>query len=113
MDSERARELLGRERQRIEQALAERREPGGTGELSSADEPQGDEASDLNQRELADGLVEQLETELEALERAEERLAAGTYGTSVESGEAVPDERLEAHPLAERTVEEEERFERR
>jgi RNA polymerase-binding transcription factor DksA len=30
----------------------------------------------------------------------------------VESGDPIPDERLEAFPLAERTVEEERRFER-
>ncbi|MBA2295740.1 MAG: hypothetical protein H0W16_11485 [Actinobacteria bacterium] len=113
MDSARARELLGRERQRIEHALAERREPGGASDLSSRDEPLGDEAADLQARELAEGMVEQLEVELEALERAEARLEAGTYGTSVESGESIPDDRLGAYPLAERTIEEEERFERR
>jgi DnaK suppressor protein len=53
-----------------------------------------------------------LEDELAALERAEARLAAGTYGLSIESGEPIPDERLEANPLAERTVTEERRFER-
>ena len=37
----------------------------------------------------------------------QQRLAAGTYGLSVESGEPIPDERLEAFPTAERTVEEE------
>lgn len=38
---------------------------------------------------------------------AEARLAAGTYGLSFESGEPIPDERLESVPTAERTVEEE------
>jgi DnaK suppressor protein len=47
-----------------------------------------------------------------ALERAEARLAAGTYGLSIESGDPIPDGRLEAVPLAERTVEEEERYRR-
>jgi RNA polymerase-binding transcription factor len=42
-----------------------------------------------------------------AVERAEARLAAGTYG--LESGKPIPDERLEAVPTAERTVEEEAR----
>ena len=46
------------------------------------------------------------------MERAEGRLAAGTYGLSIESGEPIPDERLEALPNAERTAEEQERFER-
>jgi hypothetical protein len=41
-----------------------------------------------------------------ALERAEARLAAGSYGRSVRSGQPIPDERLEADPLAELTVQE-------
>jgi hypothetical protein len=41
-----------------------------------------------------------------ALQRAEARLAAGSYGRSVRSGQAIPDVRLEADPLAERTVQE-------
>jgi DnaK suppressor protein len=35
---------------------------------------------------------------LQALERAEARLAAGTYGRSVRSGQPIPDERLQADP---------------
>ena len=45
--------------------------------------------------------------QLAALERAEQRLAAGTYGLSIESGEPIPDERLEVLPTAELTTEEE------
>ena len=41
-----------------------------------------------------------------AIGRAEERLVAGTYGLSVRSGLPIPDERLEADPTAELTVEE-------
>jgi hypothetical protein len=41
-----------------------------------------------------------------ALEWAEARLAAGSFGRSVRSGRLIPDERLEADPLAELTVEE-------
>jgi hypothetical protein len=51
-------------------------------------------------------LSEQLRDRWGALERAEARLAAGTYGTSVLSGRPIPDERLAAFPLAELTVEE-------
>ena len=47
-----------------------------------------------------------LRAQLAAVGRAEERLALGTYGKSVESGRPIPDERLEAEPLAERTIEE-------
>ena len=55
---------------------------------------------------------EELQEELAAVERAEARLAAGTYGLSVESGDPIPDARLEARPTAERTVEEEDRYRR-
>jgi RNA polymerase-binding transcription factor DksA len=49
---------------------------------------------------------------LDAVGRAEERISRGTYGISVESGMAIPDERLEAEPLAERAIEEQREFER-
>jgi DnaK suppressor protein len=48
---------------------------------------------------------------LAAVVRAEQRLAAGTYGLSIESGEPIPDARLEAVPTAERTAAEQARFE--
>jgi len=56
--------------------------------------------------------LDDLREQLAAVERAEERLANGTYGRSVESGATIPDERLEAVPTAERTVDEEARRER-
>jgi DnaK suppressor protein len=111
VDAERAGELLRAERERIERALAEL-QPADDAELTSQDQHLGDEASNLYQDELDEGLAEQLRRELEAVERAEQRLADGTYGLSVESGAPIPDERLEAQPTAERTAEEEARFER-
>jgi len=105
MDYDRARELLAAERERIEQALA-RRKRGTAGEDS---EDPANLASELYQDELDEGLADDLREELAAVERAEARLAAGTYGLSIESGNSIPDERLEAVPTAERTVEEEER----
>jgi len=53
-----------------------------------------------------------IRAELQALERAERRLAEGTYGLSIESGEPIPDGRLEIIPWAERTAEEQARYER-
>jgi DnaK suppressor protein len=108
MSPERAQELLAAERSRIERSLADLGEPIGTDELSTLDNP-ADQGTVLAERELEAGLLEQLRRELSALERAEARLAEGTYGLSVESGEPIPDERLEAYPLAERTFEEERR----
>jgi len=108
MDPDRARELLERERGRIEKALADLA-PEDSGDI---DTHLGDEASDLYDDERDAGLSEDLRVQLAAVERAEERLKAGTYGVSVESGEPIPDARLEAQPTAERTIEEQERFER-
>jgi DnaK suppressor protein len=105
MDSEHARELLARERKRIERALV-RLGHQDTGEPADELDP-ANLASDLYQDELDEGLAADLREELAAVERAEARLAAGTYGRSVESGAPIPDERLEALPTAERTVEEE------
>jgi DnaK suppressor protein len=106
MEPERARQLLARERSRIEQAIAAIE---GEGPLEGSDRKEpGDEGSeDLYQDEFNQSRLEDLHRDLAAVERAEERLSAGTYGLSVDSGEAIPDERLEAVPTAERTVEEE------
>lgn len=112
MDEARARELLAGERARIERELAELAPPRDDTELARADQHQADEATELYEDELREGRIDDLREKLRAVERAEERLAAGTYGLSVESGVPIPDERLEAEPTAERTVEEEERWER-
>jgi RNA polymerase-binding transcription factor len=111
MDSDRARELLRRERERIEKALAGEAHAPET-DLATRDQHLGDQGSELFDDELAAGLREQLAEELADVERAEERLARGTYGVSIESAEPIPDERLEAHPTAERTAEEQARLER-
>src|SRR5579864_5959092 len=106
MEPKRARELLAGERTRIEQALAAFE---GEGILEGTDrsEPGDRDSEDLYQDEYNQGRADDLRRELAALERAEARLEAGTYGLSVESGKPIPDKRLEARPLAERTVEEE------
>jgi DnaK suppressor protein len=107
MDPERAFELLAGERERIERALAGLAHQD-TGEPADEEDP-ANQASDLYQDELDEGLADDLREELAAVERAEARLAAGTYGLSIESGQPIPDDRLEARPAAERTAEEEAR----
>jgi RNA polymerase-binding transcription factor len=111
MDEARAREMLSAERARIERELSELR-PTESGELAHGDQHLGDEASDLYDDEVRLGRIDDLEAELGRVEDAEARLAAGTYGISVVSGERIPDERLHAFPTADRTVEEAERLER-
>ena len=103
MDPERARLLLASERERIEQAIASLAEEDAEAEVS---EPGDSGSEDLYQHEFDAGVAEDLAEQLAALERAEARLQAGTYGLSIESGEPIPDERLEALPTAERTVDE-------
>ena len=109
MDADRARELLERERTRIERELGAA-DLQASLESSDRKEPGDRSSEDLYEDELSEGRREQLQGELAAVARAEGRLAAGTYGLSVESGEPIPDERLEAVPTAERTVEEEARY---
>jgi DnaK suppressor protein len=110
MDPDRARELLARERARIEQTLAQFE--GEQLESDEREEPGDIDSEDLYQDEFNATRAEDVRAELAALERAEDRLAKGTYGLSIESGEPIPDSRLETVPTAERTVEEQERFER-
>jgi DnaK suppressor protein len=105
VDAERARELLQAERARIEHSLG-RLGHEGSDDLSDLQNP-ANQASDLFQDELDEGREDDLQEQLEAVARAEARLAAGTYGLSVESGEPISDERLEALPAAELTAEEE------
>jgi DnaK suppressor protein len=102
MDQTQARALLAGERARLQRLLQ-----------AASGAPQavelGDEVDDADRRnaEQTDTAVDQLlRARLAALERAEARLAAGSYGRSVRSGQPIPDERLEADPLAELTVEE-------
>lgn len=111
MDPERARELLARERSRLEQAIEELEQPLEE-EPPRDDQHPADRASDLLEEGIETGLAEDMSEELAMVERAERRLEEGTYGLSVESGEPIPDERLEAVPHAELTAEEQTRLER-
>lgn len=108
MDEARARTLLQDERRRVEQLVAGARRDASS-DRDAADEQGGDfadPAERLTAEGLDDAVVAGLQARLSAVSRAEQRLAAGTYGRSVRSGAPIPDERLEADPAAELTVEE-------
>jgi DnaK suppressor protein len=105
VDPDRARELLAAERDRIERALGRLRHQD-DGEPADDYDP-ANLAADLYQEELDEGLTEDLLEQLAAVERAERRLASGTYGLSIQSGKPIPDERLESIPTAELTTDEE------
>ena len=104
MDPARARQLLAAERERIERELAGLVHPGEDAAAEADEFDAGDRGRELLQDELDEGRREDLQEQLAAVERAEQRLAAGTYGLSVHSGEPIPDERLEAIPTAELTL---------
>jgi DnaK suppressor protein len=109
MDTDHARQLLALERTRIEDAIAALERQGPL-EADGQKEPGDESSQDLYQDEFDAGRADDLRQELAALERAEARLEAGTYGLSIESGEPIPDRRLEALPTAERTVDEQQRL---
>src|SRR5439155_20622312 len=94
MEPDRARELLAAERKRIERELAR------AGRQDDGE--QGDEfdpanlASELYQDEFDEGGTDDLREQLAAVERAEKRVAAGTYVLWIEGVRPMPDERLEA-----------------
>src|SRR3954462_9960653 len=113
MDAERAREILGRERERIEQELSSLRSGREDGELSNVDQHTADSGTELFEAERDRSMIDRLRSELEAIERAERRIEEGTYGFWVEGGEPIPDGRLEAVPWAERTAEEQGRYDAR
>ncbi|MBV9005758.1 MAG: hypothetical protein JO181_13950 [Solirubrobacterales bacterium] len=109
MDPEHARQLLERERARVEESLAALQREGPL-EGDERLEPGDVDSEDLYQDEFDAGRIEDLRRQLAAVQRAEERLASGTYGLSVVSGKPIPDARLEALPTAETTIEESERY---
>ena len=107
MDDEKARALLTAERTRVEGLLA------GTSRAGQDDRDEanaGGDMADPAQRLTAeqgdDAVEEGLQARLRAIEAAELRLAAGNYGRSIRSGRPIPDDRLEADPAAELTVDE-------
>jgi DnaK suppressor protein len=109
MDQDRARALLTTEREEVtarlkeaEQAVEEDRESEtemGPGDAADLAQPLEDEALDS-------AIRDRMRDRLDAIDRALRRLDEGTYGRSVRSGQPIPDERLEADPAAELTVEE-------
>ncbi len=116
MDLDRARSLLVAERDEVQGLLRDTESAGRDDRLAEVDSEAGDiedAAQGLTAEGMDDAIAESLRDRLDAIERALQRLDDGTYGRSVRSGEPIPDERLEAYPAAELTVEEARAAERR
>jgi DnaK suppressor protein len=116
MDSERARSLLIAERDEVQGLLKDAeadRQDARVSEVDSEAGDYGDAAQPLQAEGEGEAIAESLRNRLDAIERALHRLDDGTYGKSVRSGDPIPDERLEADPAAELTIEEAREAERR
>jgi DnaK suppressor protein len=116
MDQDRARSLLTAERDEVRKLLKDSQTAGQydrVAEVDSEAEDQEDAALALTEEGEDDAIAESMQDRLDAIDRALHRLDEGTYGRSVRSGEPIPDERLEADPAAELTIEEARADERR
>jgi DnaK suppressor protein len=104
MDLERARSSLDAERTRVQQVLANL-------DADRTDDHEAERdasypAQPLAQQGVDDAVAARLRDRLAALDRALQRVEDGTYGRSIRSGAPIPDERLEADPASELTVQE-------
>jgi DnaK suppressor protein len=107
VDDERARALLDQERAKVQRLLG-RAAAVDRADREAVDQDAGssDAGELLASQGTDDALTAELQDRLAALDRADERLSAGTFGRSIRSGVSIPDDRLEADPAAELTVEE-------
>lgn len=107
MDEDQAGARLRAERAEVADLLAGA-EAAGQQDRSAEDETGdiADSAQPLTAQGMDDAIAASLRDRLAALDRALHRLDDGTYGRSVRSGLPIPDDRLDADPAAELTVEE-------
>lgn len=111
MDLEQARQRLESEKTRVRGLIAEVRGELGPGsendevsELSHYDQHPADTASETFEREKDLSILDSLESELDELEAALQRVDDGTYGVDEVTGEPIAPERLEAFPTARTNV---------
>ena len=116
MDQDRARSLLLAERDEVQGLIKDAEQSVQADQQAEVDSEAGDiedAAQPLGAEGTDDAIAQSLRSRLEVIERALHRLDDGSYGKSVRSGEPIPDERLEADPAAELTIEEARAAERR
>jgi DnaK suppressor protein len=104
MELERARSLLDAKRAQVQRLLADL-------DTVQTDDHEAERdaahpAQPLAEQGVDDAVAAGLRARLAALDRALQRVEDGSYGRSIRSGAAIPDERLEADPAAELTVQE-------
>ena len=94
-------------REEIRQGLARMGNEGYSEQLSGTSDP-GDESMATMLSDLANAEVARDVAELRDILAAERRLAAGTYGTCIDCGDAIPYARLAAYPTAKRCLRDQE-----
>ena len=73
-------------------------------ELSSFDQHPADSGTIVADAQRQDAIISVMTDQREQVKAALARIEAGTYGTCVDCGETMSDERLDARPEAERCV---------
>jgi DnaK suppressor protein len=110
MDEAQARAKLEAERAEVADLLSGIESDGQDAREDEDEEAEFGDAADAATYLTAEGeddsTADTLRDRLAAIDRALKRLDDGTYGRSVRSGVPIPDERLDADPAAELTVEE-------
>ena len=109
VDSEAARQHLKAEHDRLDHLRAsiengdhihDEAEEDSSSELSHLDQHPADAASDAFEREKAFSILDQVQAELDDVERALKRLDEGSYGNCQACGCEIGDDRLAAVPAA-------------
>ena len=108
MDADDARRRLADERARLERVRAtvegdglhDEAEEDAAAALSHLGQHPADVASDAFEREKEFAILDRVDGDLAAVDRALERLSEGTYGSCDACGRPIGDERLEARPAA-------------
>jgi RNA polymerase-binding protein DksA len=109
VDTERFRDILTEERERVSSAINHLHEQN-SGSLEDETEEEtydnhlADSATATLNREIDYTLEENAETVLSAIEGALQRIDNGTFGTCVRCGRPIAEERLEAIPYATRCI---------
>ena len=106
MEADQARDLLARERERLQgikeelDGVKDESQQDSMEELSSYDQHQADVATETFEREKDLSILDNIDGELADVEHALQRIDAGTYGTCEACGKTIDDARLEALPAA-------------
>ena len=113
MDTQDARQQLEQMLRELDAATAtlEGEGAGDTSELSHVDQHPGDTASELQDADEQNALLENSAEQRAEVVAALARLDEGTYGVCVDCGKPIPDARLEVRPEAARCVEDQAKHE--